>query len=196
MFKAGCIEHLDFVNLDDIEFNVKPFEELDVRTAQLKSKASLRNITLEDESPIDETLYKIMDDHTLFNIITRSDSDNIKETSAAIVVMMKRYSGNFVVQNETLQAHLEKVYRAACQTRQWSLVRYCASHLKKTITSLAPSITYLLARGKQVIIGMKSCLQITINTPQTPGELAAALFNSCRSDSEPQAAVFQQELVN
>jgi phosphorylase kinase alpha/beta subunit len=113
----------------------------------------------------------------------------------AIAVMMKRYSGSFIVQGETLQIQMEKVYRGACQLRHWRLVRYCASYLRKTVTSLAPSITSLLVRGKQVIIGMKSCVQITISSPSTPGEIAAAIFNGCRSESEPQAAVFQQELI-
>lgn len=60
---------------------------------------------------------------------------------------------------------MKKVYRQACQWHQWWLVRYCATKLRKTITSLAPSITRsfltnlnfkyknfsLLVRGKQVI---------------------------------------------
>ncbi|KAI6175597.1 Phosphorylase b kinase regulatory subunit [Aphelenchoides bicaudatus] len=157
---------------------------------------SLRTLPLEEESSqIDELPYRSMDDHELFSIISKADPDHLKETAIAIAVMIKRYGGDFIVQKETLHAQLEKIYRAACQLRFWSLVRYCAVYLRKTVTSLAPSITSLLVRGKQVIIGMKSCVQITINTPQTPNELSSALFNSCRSDSEPQAAVFQQELI-
>jgi hypothetical protein len=92
------------VSLDDIEFNVGAFEELDIRTAHLKSKTSLRALPMEDESPqIDELPYRSMDDHELFSIIAKADPDQLKETAIAIAVMMKRYSEKFIVQGETLQ---------------------------------------------------------------------------------------------
>jgi phosphorylase kinase alpha/beta subunit len=196
LLNTGCMEHVDFVSLDDVEFNVDVFEELDMKTAHLKSKASLRALPLDDEfTIIDETAYKNLDDHELFSIISKADPDQLKETAIAIALMIKRYTGNFVVQNETLYMQMEKAYRASCQLRLWSLVRYCASYLGKTVTSLAPAVTSLLVRGKLIIIGIKSCVQITVSTPQTPNELSATVFNSCRSESEPQAAVFQQELI-
>lgn len=91
-----------------------------------------------------------MDDHVLYQIIARNDVENLRSVAFAIAVMQKRYTSTFVVQGETLGSRLEKVYRQACQWRLWWLIRYCASHLRKTITSLAPAITSLLVHGKQV----------------------------------------------
>jgi hypothetical protein len=105
LLNTGCIEHVDFVSLDDIEFDVDAFEELDIRTAHLKSKTSLRTLPMEDESPqIDEIPYRSMDDHELFSIIAKADPDQLKETAIACAIMMKRYSEKFVVQGETLQS--------------------------------------------------------------------------------------------
>ncbi|KAI6223548.1 Phosphorylase b kinase regulatory subunit [Aphelenchoides fujianensis] len=196
LLNTGCIENVDFVSLDDVQFDVEPFEELDIKTAHRKSKSSIKTLQFDDQvTPIDEAPYRSSDDHELFSIVSQADVDNLRELAMAIAVMHKRYGGSFVVQGDTLQAHLERTYRAACQCRDWSLVRYCASYLHKVVTSLAPGLTSILVRGKQVIIGLKSCVQITINAPSTPDEIAAALFNGCRSNSEPQAAAFQQELI-
>ncbi|CAD5226819.1 unnamed protein product [Bursaphelenchus xylophilus] len=196
LLNTGCIEHLDFVKLDDIEFDVDIFQEIDMKTAHMKSKTSMKTLPLESQSILSECVYQAMDDHELFSIIAREDViDNLREIAIALAVMIKRYSGSFVVHGETLTVRLEKVYRIACQIRSWGLVRYCAAHLKKTVTSLAPSITTLLVRGKQVIVGMKSGVEINISSPQTPSEIVSAVYSGCHYDQDVSAAVFQQELI-
>ncbi|CAD5219602.1 unnamed protein product [Bursaphelenchus okinawaensis] len=195
LLNTGCVEHLDFVKLDDIDFEVDVFQEIDMKTAHVKAKTSLKTLTLESQSILSEELYQKMDDHELFSIISGEEVlDNIREIAIALAVMIKRYTGSFIVHGETLSVRLEKVYRTACQMRSWGLVRYCAAHLKKTVTSLAPSITSLLVRGKQVIVGMKAGIEINISSPSTPGEIVSALFSGCPHD-QLSAAVFQQELI-
>jgi phosphorylase kinase alpha/beta subunit len=138
LLNTGCMEYIGFVDIDEVEFNnVNIFEELDTKTAHLKSKASLRALPSDDETGLfEEVKYKSMADHDLFSIISKSDSDQLKETAIAIAIMMKRYTANFVVQGETLQIKMDKVYRTACQMRLWSLVRYTASYLAKNVTRL------------------------------------------------------------
>jgi phosphorylase kinase alpha/beta subunit len=89
---------------------------------------------------------------------------------------------------------MERVYRQACLWHHWWLVRYCAGRLRKTITSLAPSVTNLLVRGKQLFLGISQNREVSISSPSTPAEIANAIFNSC-PDDQPQVAVFQQELI-
>lgn len=43
-------------------------------------------------------------------------------------------------------------------------------------------------------MSVKKSMEITISAPSTPVEIANAIFNSYHED-EPQAAVFQQELI-
>lgn len=55
-----------------------------------------------------------------------------------------------VQSSENLEVRLERVYRQACARRRWWIVRYCAAKLRKVTNSLAPGITSMLVRGKQV----------------------------------------------
>uniref|UniRef100_A0AC35G3F3 Phosphorylase b kinase regulatory subunit n=1 Tax=Panagrolaimus sp. PS1159 TaxID=55785 RepID=A0AC35G3F3_9BILA len=183
LLNTGCTEHVDFVKLDDIDFDRTIFEEIDVTTAHLKSKETLRPLQ-----------FRLYDDHSLFQIIVAHDIENLRTLAFAISTMMTRYSGNFVVHSESLENRMEKVYRQASQWRLWWLVRYCAAKLKKTITSLAPSITNLLVRGKKIIIGGKNSNEVTVSAPLTPAEIARVIFESS-DPHDPHTIVFQQELL-
>uniref|UniRef100_A0AC34QWD7 Phosphorylase b kinase regulatory subunit n=1 Tax=Panagrolaimus sp. JU765 TaxID=591449 RepID=A0AC34QWD7_9BILA len=193
LLNAGCTEHIDFVNLDDIDFDRTVFEEVDPNTAHLKSKSSMRPVPSEDRVIPEKELQKY-DDHTLFQIIVNHEVQNLRTLAFAICTMIGRYTGSFVVHGESLEMRLERVYRQACQWRLWWLVRYCAAKLNKTITSLAPSITNLLVRGKKVVIGCRATYEVTVSAPLTPAEIARAIFSSA-DPNDPHAAVFQQELI-
>uniref|UniRef100_A0A7E4ZX26 Phosphorylase b kinase regulatory subunit n=1 Tax=Panagrellus redivivus TaxID=6233 RepID=A0A7E4ZX26_PANRE len=193
LLNTGCIEHVDFVNIDDVEFDRTIFEEIDATAAHLKSKSSMRPIPTEQDL-ITEAELSIYDDHALFQIITEHNIDHLRNLAFAISVMINRYTRYFTVAGETLESRLERVYRQACQWRLWWTVRYCAAKLQKTITSLAPGITNLLVRGKRVVIGSKNSQEITISAPLTPTEIARAIFRSA-DPLDPHATVFQQELI-
>uniref|UniRef100_A0A914GR47 Phosphorylase b kinase regulatory subunit n=1 Tax=Globodera rostochiensis TaxID=31243 RepID=A0A914GR47_GLORO len=192
LINTGCIEHIDMVDPDDVEFDVDPLEEIDANEAQFRSRTNLRNIPPENADGLAEQEMSAKEDHELYQLIARNNTDNLRGIAFAIAIMQTRYPGTFVVQGETLGSRMERVYSQACQCRYWWLVRYCAAKLRKTVISLAPSVTNLLVRGKQVIIGQKSCKEVTVSSPSTPLELQNALFDSCH---EPHAAVFQQELI-
>lgn len=91
------MEHVDFVNLNDIDFeNIDVFEEVDAKQAHLKSKSSLRSIP----APMSdrwEKDFRMLDDHALFQLIVRHDFGSLNVLAFAIAIMQKRYSPNFVV---------------------------------------------------------------------------------------------------
>jgi len=193
LLNTGCTEHVDFVNVNDIDFDRTIFEEVDATTAHLKSKSNLRPVPAEEDIVSEKEIQKY-DDHTLFQIIANHDVENLRTLAFAICTMISRYTGGFVVHGESLEIRLERVYRQACQWRLWWLVRYCASKLNKTITSLAPGITNLLVRGKKVVIGCRNSSEVTVSSPLTPAEIARAIYSSS-DPNDPHAAVFQQELI-
>lgn len=81
--------------------------------------------------------------------------------------------------------------------RLWWLVRYCAGRLRKAMNSLAPAITNMLVRGKQITLGVRNRpggREECIVRPIAPSDLNRLLFECCAAD-EPQAAVFHQELI-
>ena len=99
--------------------------------------------------------------------------------------------------SDTLKERLEKVYRRSCQLRLWWLVRYCAGRLHKAMNSLAPAITNMLVRGKQITLGVRNrpgAREEIIVRPIAPSDLNRLLFECCPPD-EPQTAVFHQELI-
>ena len=46
--------------------------------------------------------------------------------------------------------HWQHIYEMAGQKKHWRTVRYAASLLKKVVDCLAPSVTAMLVRGKEV----------------------------------------------
>ncbi|VDN20843.1 unnamed protein product [Gongylonema pulchrum] len=118
----------------------------------------------------------------------------LRAVAFAITILSRRYGKGYIIDGESLETRMERVYRQACAWRLWWLVRYCAAKLCKVMNSLAPGITNMLVRGKQVTLGVSGCREVTISAPTTPVEIEEILFSSC-PESEPQAAVLQQELI-
>ncbi|VDK55544.1 unnamed protein product [Anisakis simplex] len=166
LLTTGCTEHVDFATTEEsAAVEEDTFEELGGKTSQMISRISLRDVIEEDTTSREVRCERI-------NSMLLSKS----------------------LPRETLAIRMERVYRQACAWRLWWLVRFCAAKLRKTMNSLAPGITNMLVRGKQVTLGVRGCREVTVSSPVTPDEITDILFSSC-PDNEPQAAVFQQELI-
>lgn len=90
----------------------------------------------------------------------------------------------------------------------WWVVRYCAVRMRKTIDSLAPSITTILVRGKRLTIGMAASdgasgttvcdatldQEIHISKPVAPSEIVKYMYDR-EHKFHPLAAVMQQEVL-
>jgi phosphorylase kinase alpha/beta subunit len=109
LLNTGCIEHVDFVNMDNVNFDIEVFKEYDAKAAHIKSKSNLRPIAATDDITRKEKDFRTMDDHTLFQIVARNDLENLRAVAFSIGAMQKRYSSAFVVQGETLGSRMEKV---------------------------------------------------------------------------------------
>ncbi|CAJ0936519.1 unnamed protein product, partial [Mesorhabditis belari] len=192
LLNSSCIEHVDFANSDDVEFDIGRLEEAEGPGDGIRSRQSLKEAT--DDETTKESDFHAMSDNDLYELLTRDETERLRGTAFAIAVLWKRHGPEFQVGHVTLHDRLERLYRVACQLRMWWLVRYCAGRLQKTVNSLAPSITNLLVRGKQVTVGVRSMREVTVSTPMAPSDLFSLLFSCCPSD-EPQMACIQQELI-
>lgn len=94
---TGCLEHIDFVDINKIDFNFDVFEEVNVKEAHLKSRTSLIVISQEDNNRREKD-FRSLDDSTLFQIISRHDLANLRIVAFAISIMQKRYTSSFMVQ--------------------------------------------------------------------------------------------------
>uniref|UniRef100_A0A0N5AQ64 Phosphorylase b kinase regulatory subunit n=1 Tax=Syphacia muris TaxID=451379 RepID=A0A0N5AQ64_9BILA len=193
LLNRGCTEHIDFAPFEQIAVTDDLYENFGTKKVKMLSELSLNDVP-EESTDLKELDFASKSDHDLYEIIKKQDVTSLRSLAFANSVLSWRYGMNFVVDGETLQARMEKIYRQSCAWRRWWLVRYCAARLHKSTNSLAPGITNMLVRGKQVTLGMRGYKEVTISSPTTPGELADILFNCCPVE-EPQAAVLQQELI-
>ncbi|KAL3981501.1 Glycosyl hydrolases 15 family protein [Acanthocheilonema viteae] len=191
LLNSGCVEHVDFATDDD--GNYDDFEELGDTDLQLNFRVSVRDIHEDDTQSVEHD-YKSKSDQELCEVVRKYNINAPRKVAFAIVTLSKRYGMAYVVDGESLEMRLERVYRQACARRRWWVVRYCAAKLRKVTDSLAPGITNMLVRGKQIIIGVSSCQEMTITAPTAPDQIADALFGSY-PENEPQVAVLQQELI-
>ncbi|VDN59284.1 unnamed protein product [Dracunculus medinensis] len=192
---SGCTEHVDFLvnNSDDIDY-INNFDEFVGDISPIIPKTSTRYIVLEEDTKSIESDFKSKSDHELHAIARIHDINNLRVVAFALGILQNRHGKEFIIEGENIEVHLERVYRQACAWRLWWVVRYCAAKLRKTTNSLAPGITNMLVRGKQITLGFRGYHETTISSPATPDEITNILFNSC-PDSDPQAAVLQQELI-
>uniref|UniRef100_A0A915PP76 Phosphorylase b kinase regulatory subunit n=1 Tax=Setaria digitata TaxID=48799 RepID=A0A915PP76_9BILA len=191
LLNSGCMEHVDFATDDDANYD--DFGELGDGVSQVISRTSVRDIP-EEETGVAERDYDCKSDEELCEIVRKHDIDMLRSVAFAVAVLSRRYGIDYVVDGESMEVRLERVYRQACAWRRWWIVRYCAAKLRKVTNSLAPGITTMLVRGKQITVGVSSCREMTITSPTTPAAITDAIFSSYPED-EPQAAVLQQELI-
>ncbi|CAD6193542.1 unnamed protein product [Caenorhabditis auriculariae] len=194
LLNSCCIEHIDFASSDDVEFDVDILEE-NQENHQILSRLSLKD-GIDDEQTL-ETDVAAKSDHELYEIISKDDMEHPRLLAFAIWQLWSRTNADLLVHNFTLRERMEKVYRRSCQLHLWFLVRYCAGRLRKAMNSLAPAITNMLVRGKQVTLGErgKGTREVSLLRPIAPAELVSLLFECCPSD-KPQVAVFHQELIS
>ncbi|KAL6739447.1 hypothetical protein Aduo_012901 [Ancylostoma duodenale] len=191
LLNTSCIEHIDFASSDDVEFDIDVLEETDGNN-QLLSKMSLRD-GIDDDTTVEKEVRSRID-YELCEIIQKDDVDRPRQLAFALTEMWMRRHPDAQIDGCSIRERMERVYRRACQLRLWWLVRYCAGRLRKAMNSLAPAITNMLVRGKQVTIGCRGVREEVIRRPISPGELVDLLFASC-PQNEPHVAVMQQELI-
>uniref|UniRef100_A0A7I4YMH8 Phosphorylase b kinase regulatory subunit n=3 Tax=Haemonchus contortus TaxID=6289 RepID=A0A7I4YMH8_HAECO len=191
LLNTSCIEHIDFASSDDVEFDIDVLEEKDSND-QILSRNSLLDV-VDDETTEEKDVLKLSDEE-LCEIIRKDEVDRPRLMAFALTAMWMRRHPETPIHGCSIRERMERLYRRVCQLRLWWLVRYCAGRLRKAVNSLAPGITNMLVRGKQVTLGVRSVREVVICRPISPGELVDTLFSCCPQD-EPHVAVMQQELI-
>ncbi|KAK6052037.1 hypothetical protein COOONC_10455 [Cooperia oncophora] len=190
LLNTSCIEHIDFATSEDVEFDIDVLEE--TGRDQILSRNSLLDV-VDDESTNEKEVQKLPDEE-LCEIIRKDEVDRPRLMAFTLAAMWMRRHPETPIHGYSIRERMERLYRRVCQLRLWWLVRYCAGRLRKAVNSLAPGITNMLVRGKQVTLGVRSVREVVISRPISPGELVDTLFSCCPQD-EPHVAVMQQELI-
>lgn len=94
----------------------------------------------------------------------------------------------------TIEERLQEIYEYAGERKLWKTLRLAAALLHKVVDSLAPALTSMLVRGKEVTIGVFGYPEHVISEPMTPKDLVKIIYDKCMP-FDPTEAVLQQEIM-
>lgn len=193
---SSCVEHLDFVvDLTTMKRSFHSFKEITEPSTVFRSLMDIPRVTTRDS--LTDRSYEDYDNRSLQDITeVLKTCDSLGGQSKLLGIILKRQGTNFVVDsvnNTTVQQRLELLARQCATLKKWDIVRYCSGLLQKIVASLAPSITNILVRGKQVRVGLFGHEEMIIDKPVTPGEIKNMIYSTMQGNVS--ATVLQQELL-
>lgn len=191
---SSCIEHLDFLNIDVNDKNAfKHFQEKDYGQS-LKSLTNIPRFSKFDEAEawVDESELQSRSSWDLMKML--QDIDNLFVQSQILHILLKREGLYYKVDSLTVESWLQNVCLKAGTHQIWAVVRLCSAMLQKMVDSLAPSITAILVRGKQITVGLFNQEEEVIDKPLIPAEIKNILYSKCYPYDLTQT-VLQQELI-
>lgn len=189
---TACVEHLDFLNsLPDANIFL-PFEEKVVKSS-FKSLTDIPKITItEDNEYLDEKELQYKSTPDLLHYY-KSVSGLVNQANI-IKILYQREGPFFRIDGISVSERMETLITQAGMQKKWSVVRLCSGLLGKLVDSLAPSITTVLVRGKQITVGVFGHEEEVLDKPVSPNELKTILYRQCLPYDIRQA-VLQQELI-
>ncbi|XP_070186518.1 phosphorylase b kinase regulatory subunit beta-like isoform X2 [Littorina saxatilis] len=188
---SACLEHLDFLQAIPDTDIFQPFEEkqvsssfkslTDIPTASsIKDDFHLTEMELEHKSTPD-----LMHYFKSFSGFTNQ---------ASVLKILYQRDANTRMDGVPIKHKMELLITRAGVHKKWSVVRLLSGMLEKLVDSLAPSITTILVRGKQVTIGVFGKEEEVLDKPMAPNELKTLLYKMC-APHDIRQAVLQQELI-
>ncbi|XP_056008769.1 phosphorylase b kinase regulatory subunit beta-like isoform X2 [Ostrea edulis] len=194
LITSGCVEHLDFLDkIGDPTDVFVPFEEKTVGTS-FKSLTEIPNLPELNDAMLrfnEEDLAR-KPNWDLINML--KSTDGIISQSQILKVLFQREGAHFWIEGESITQKMERLIHQAGLYKEWSAVRLQSALLRKTVDSLAPSVTTILVRGKQVTVGIYGHEEEVLDKPVSPGYLQDLIFKICLPHNI-QEAVLQQELI-
>lgn len=191
---SACIEHLDFLDIGvDVEHKFKPFQEKD----HGKHFRSLTEIPKLIKVELEESWSKLEEfsNKTTFELVQRLNQvDNMYYQAQILQALLNREGLCYRLDSDTVEEKLEKLSQKSGSLQVWAIVRFCSSLLGKLVDSLAPSITAILVRGKQLTISVWGQEEEVIDKPVSPNDIKKILYDRCFPFDIIQA-VLQQELI-
>ncbi|CAH1778896.1 unnamed protein product [Owenia fusiformis] len=197
LISSGCVEHLDFLSHSwqpEMEYEFQRFLELDRKSSfrSLTDIPKISMIEIEDKPHIDLNELRRKSTWELAEMVRHTDS--VSSQSQLLHVLLDREGPEYRIDDSVVEERLEKLLRRAGSHQQWYVTRFCAATLGKLVDSLAPSITAILVRGKQITLGVFGHEEEVVDKPLSPQEIQDILFTKCLPYDIIQA-VLQQEMI-
>uniref|UniRef100_A0A0N5A3W4 Phosphorylase b kinase regulatory subunit n=1 Tax=Parastrongyloides trichosuri TaxID=131310 RepID=A0A0N5A3W4_PARTI len=194
LINTGCLEHIDFVTPENVNFTFDIVREVQVSGSLPKKDSSIPLITDKDVHYVLPSEIESLEFDELVKLALVTDEHSIRTSAFALCILRKRFGEDHYIDGRPIKEHFERIYEKSCLLGDWYIIRIAASALRKTINNLAPGITNILVRGKQVSIGSDHENENIINVPKTPAEIVTTLYDACKN-ADTALFVFQQELI-
>ncbi|GFR83463.1 phosphorylase b kinase regulatory subunit beta [Elysia marginata] len=189
---SAAVEHLDFLNRLPDSNIFTPFEEKTMK-ASFKSLTEIPQlVALEEEPFASEANLRTKPSQDLVNFLLSVSGLNAQVT--LLKILYEREGPFFSIEGGTISERLELLIHRAGAYKNWWAVRMCSALLGKLVDSLAPSITTMLVRGKQMTVGVFGHEESVLDKPISPNELKNILYSKCLPFDVCQA-VLQQEII-
>ncbi|XP_074644676.1 phosphorylase b kinase regulatory subunit beta-like isoform X2 [Tubulanus polymorphus] len=212
MISSACMEHLDFFtghigansqfqpvveieaglnykSLVDIP-SILNYEEENAVVDQQKQLFLAYSQKLRTDTVLSELEHK----PTWDLIATWHSADTFYLQSIILHLLMKREGSKFWFEDATVEEHINMLARKAGIHQHWSVVRFCSSLLNKIVDSLAPSLSAILVRGRQVTLGVFGQEEEVVDKPLSPSDVKSILYSKVFPHDIYQA-VMQQEMI-
>ncbi|GAB1599348.1 phosphorylase b kinase regulatory subunit beta-like [Argonauta hians] len=193
MISSACIEHLDFLHAVD-DFDIfQPFEEKPSSLNVSNMLALPPPVPVADEE-IDTQDYKNLPSPQLAKMLRYAETTS--KTLNILRVLLDREGMDYRIEEYTVEEKLERTLHIAGNKKQWAHVRLCAALLGKVVDSLAPSITSVLVRGKQITVGVFGQKEHILDKPIPPLEIKDMIFSSCKEFNIAESVLQQEIIIN
>ncbi|ESP02603.1 hypothetical protein LOTGIDRAFT_224755 [Lottia gigantea] len=189
---SACIEHLDFLHhLEDPNI----FDPLNEKKTGSNFKSLTDLPTLSDIDYGRGLIEAELKNKSTYDLVSIYKSlDDMQPQSQILKVLNDREGPDYRIESYTISERLEKLIHRAGTHKHWSVLRLCSALLGKLVDSLAPSVTTVLVRGKQITVGVFGHEEEVLDKPVSPNEIKNILYRICQPHDLRQA-VLQQELI-
>jgi phosphorylase kinase alpha/beta subunit len=195
LIPSACLEHLDFLGEDTSRLEFLTLKELETDNSQYKSLSDLPKLINNKEvttAKLED--YLKLDLNKLINLL--QTSTNRTEKSFILYELSNRYGMKYHIDDTPLETLISQLSSESANVQDWSTVRFCTSILKKTVDSLAPSITNILVRGKILTLGVFGQEEVDIFKPLSPDKIKKILYDTVFTHDINQAVLIQELIIN
>jgi phosphorylase kinase alpha/beta subunit len=195
LISSACLEHLDFLEEDNLNIEFLSLKELEADKDHYKSLNDLpKFMTTNEDSDAKLEDFTSLNLNELIGSLQTTD----KRFTKALILheLYNRYGTKLQIQDNSIEELFTQISSDAASVQNWRTVRYITSVLHKTVDSLAPSITNILVRGKILTLGIYGKDEVEITKPLTPDKIKEILYDKIYPHDIYQAVLMQELIIN
>ncbi|KAI8125814.1 putative phosphorylase b kinase regulatory subunit beta [Lucilia cuprina] len=192
LISSSCIEHLDFMNQNDLSDEENAFAQINHEYIGYQSLTDVPKAQTYTEEKLTVEQYNHKPTHEIIDALRSTES--LFCLCQLWGILLNREGSHFEVNGLSVQQALTQLYHRAGSLRYWRAVRYCSSLLHHIVDSISPFITTVLVNGKELTVGVIGQKETVFDKPMTPAEIRDVMYNTVQPYNVIQA-VLQQEVV-